>query len=72
VQVDGVEYLEGLRLGRVTGTTAAEQELIVVERWQVPAVVGLAVAIGPAPVPGAGESPQPPEKTPVPLPVEVC
>jgi predicted phage baseplate assembly protein len=72
VQVDGVEYLEDLRIGQVRAGGIDEAELIVLEKWQVPAVVGLTVSIGPALEPGAGEEPTPPAKTPVPLPVEVC
>lgn len=72
VQVEGVEYLEDLRLGRVEPGGLAERPLIELEKWQVPAVVGLTVSIGPALEPGAGEEPNPPGRTPVPLPVEVC
>lgn len=73
VQVDGVEYLENLRLARVlTGGGIDEDDLVQLEKWQVPAVVGLTVSIGPALEPGVDEQPVPPAQTPVPLPVEVC
>jgi predicted phage baseplate assembly protein len=72
VQVEGVEYLENLRLGQVQAGVVDETDLIALEKWQVPAVVGLTVSIGPALEPGAGEEPSPPSRTPVPLPVEVC
>ena len=67
-----MEYLEDLRLGRVLAGGIDEDDLIVLEKWQVPAVVGLTVSIGQALEPGVGEEPTPPPKTPVPLPVEVC
>jgi hypothetical protein len=73
VQVDGVEFLEDLRLGRVLADGGIdEDDLIGLEKWQAPAVVGLTVSIGPALEPGVGEEPTPSPKTPVPLPVEVC
>jgi predicted phage baseplate assembly protein len=72
VQVEGVEYLENLRLGRVLAGGIDEDDLIVLEKWQVPAVVGLTVSIGQALEPGVDEEPNPPAQTPVPLPVEVC
>jgi predicted phage baseplate assembly protein len=72
VQVEGVEYLENLRLGQVQAGVVDETDLIALQKWQVPAVVGLTVSIGPALEPGAGEEPSPPGRTPVPLPVEVC
>ena len=67
-----MEYLEDLRLGRVPAGAIDEDDLIELEKWQVPAVVGLTVSIGPALEPGVGEEPNPPAQTPVPLPVEVC
>jgi predicted phage baseplate assembly protein len=72
VQVEGVEYLENLRLGRVRSGGVDEEDLVELEKWQVPAVVGLTVSVGPALEPGVGEEPTPPARTPVPLPVEVC
>ena len=54
VQVEGVEYLEDLRLGRVLAGGIDEDDLIELEKWQVPAVVGLTVSIGPALEPGVG------------------
>lgn len=73
VQVEGVEYLENLRLARVTaGGGIDEDDLVELEKWQVPAVVGLTVSIGPALEPGIDEEPVPPAQTPVPLPAEVC
>ncbi|WP_412543357.1 putative baseplate assembly protein [Longispora sp. K20-0274] len=98
VQVDGVEYLEGLLLttppvrppapplpvvstpprtpvaAPPAGPTppAPLRDLILLERWEVPEVVGLTVVEGPALPPGAPYEPAPPKGTPVPLPPEVC
>ena len=47
-------------------------ELIELEPWQLPTIVGLTVSAGP-PLPlGTQEAPPAPDKVPVPLPVEVC
>jgi hypothetical protein len=72
VQVDGVEYLEDLLLGRVTATGVVAESLIPLEKWQVPTIAGLNVSIGQPLKLGASESPAPTPGTPVPLPVEVC
>ncbi|MFL6164109.1 MAG: putative baseplate assembly protein [Jatrophihabitantaceae bacterium] len=72
VQVDGVDYLEGLILAAVVNGTASEQELIELERWQVPAVVDVSVVAGPPLPPGTAYQPAPPPKVLVPLPPEVC
>jgi len=72
VQVEGVEYLEGLLLGEDTASGLAERELIDLNRWELPELVQITVVRGsPLPV-GAEVEPQPPDKTPVPLPPEVC
>jgi hypothetical protein len=72
VQVEGVEYLQDLLLGRITTTGITEQSLIELERWQVPAITSLTVSLG-APLDlGVTETPEKPPGVPVPLPVEVC
>lgn len=72
VQVEGVEYLEELKLGRPQNGSFIEDPLIELEKWQVPTVVGLTVSVGTALPLGVDEAPEPPRHTPVPLPVEVC
>ncbi len=72
VQVEGVEYLQDLLLGRVTATGIVEQSLIELERWQVPAVTSLTVSLGDPLDLGVTETPEAPPGVPVPLPVEVC
>jgi predicted phage baseplate assembly protein len=72
VQVEGVEYLQDLLLGWVTAAGIVQESLIDLERWQVPAITGLTVAIGDPLDFGQQEAPKPPPGVPVPLPVEVC
>jgi hypothetical protein len=72
VQVDGVEYLQDLLLGRVTATGVVQQSLIELEKWQVPAIAGFTVSVGNPLKFGQKEAPQAPPKVPVPLPIEVC
>jgi len=72
VQVEGVDYLEGLILAAVSSGTATEQELIELQRWQLPAVVDVSVVAGPPLPPGTAYQPAPPPKVLVPLPPEVC
>ena len=75
VQVEGVEYLVGLRLGRLVGTAIAADDLVELEKWQVPTITSLGVSVG-APLPlGTPEAPtsdQDPDHIGVPVPVEVC
>ena len=73
VQVDGVEYLEGLLLATMApGAQPVQQELISLERWQVPELVEITVVAGPPLPPGSVYAPAPPDKVLVPLPPDVC
>jgi predicted phage baseplate assembly protein len=79
VQVDGVEFVEGLRLAVGAGTTPrtwSERDLIQMQRWQLPELVAITVVQGTPLPPGEGH-PAPPSTVPagtvlVPLPREVC
>jgi predicted phage baseplate assembly protein len=70
VQVDGVEFLEGLELGSAPGG------LIELDPWEVPELTSLTVVTGPPLPPGDPYVPAPPATDPgvviVPLPPEVC
>jgi Baseplate J-like protein len=70
VQVDGVEYLHGLKLAEAGATTTARQ--VALQRWEVPEIVDITVVPGPPLPPGVQVEPKPPDKTPVPLPPDVC
>jgi hypothetical protein len=69
-QVDGVDYLQGLKLAEAgaTGTT----ELVTLKRWQVPEIVHVTVVPGPPLPPDAPVGPPAPKRIPVPLPPDVC
>jgi hypothetical protein len=69
-QVDGVEYLQGLKLAEEGATAPAE--LVTLQRWEVPEVVDVTVVPGPPLAPGVQVEPPPPSTTPVPLPPDVC
>jgi predicted phage baseplate assembly protein len=70
VQVDGVDYLQGLKLAEkgAAGTT----ELVTLQRWEVPEVVDVTVVPGAPLPPGQPVEPTPPGTTPVPMPPDVC
>jgi len=70
VQVDGVEYLHGLKLAEKGA--AATTELVTLERWEVPEIVDVTVVPGPPLAPGVQVQPKPPDHIPVPMPPEVC
>lgn len=70
VQVDGVEYLQGLKLAEKGA--AGPTELVTLQRWEVPEVVDVTVVPGPPLAPGVPVDPPPPDTTPVPMPPDVC
>ena len=70
VQVDGVDYLQGLKLAEKGA--AGTIELVTLQRWQVPEVVDVTVVPGPPLPPGQPVEPTPPVTTPVPMPPDVC
>jgi hypothetical protein len=82
LQVDGVEYLEGLRLAiEVTdgsGPARFEEQsdppTVLLAPYEVPSLVGITVVAGPPLEPGESVEPAPPPQVPVPIPVErdVC
>ncbi|MFC4115208.1 putative baseplate assembly protein [Nonomuraea zeae] len=74
VQVEGVDYLEGLLLAERVGDTWVRRDLITPASWQVPRLAEVTVVAGPPLQPGAGH-PEPPVSGKVdylPLPREVC
>ncbi|SEI82523.1 putative baseplate assembly protein [Demequina mangrovi] len=78
VQVEGVEYAEGARLGQVTpargsaARTVTERDVVALEKWQLPELVAIEVVRGEPPFPGMPQPGAQPDRTPVPLPPEVC
>ncbi len=75
VQVDGVEYVEGLQLAEVGDSGAGDPaQLIALAKWEMPEPVALTVVAGPPLPPGAGYEPEPSPDDPilVPVPPEVC
>ncbi len=78
LQVEGVEYLEGLRLAEIVPVDGGdpqvvERRTVELERWEVPELVDVGVGEGPPPPPTAEPAP-PVEANPVPIPVvrETC
>jgi len=72
VQVEGVEFLQGMRLA-VPGTPApVDQTLVRFELWEAPELVDITVVAGEPLPPGQAYQPAPPVKIPVPLPPDVC
>lgn len=72
VQVEGVEFLEGLLLATFTASGPVPQELVTLQRWQVPELAEVTVVSGQPLEPGTAYEPGPPAKVPVPLPPDVC
>jgi predicted phage baseplate assembly protein len=79
VQVDGVEFVEDLRLALGNRTTGVwtERDLIPLQRWQVPELTAITVVQGSPLPPGQSHPPPvtpdlPPDTVLVPLPPEVC
>jgi hypothetical protein len=77
VQVDGVEYLEDLRLAVPAGGGGwSDQPLVTLERWMVPELTEITVVEGVPLPPGTADQPAPPADPAgtvlAPLPREVC
>lgn len=72
VQVEGVEYLDGLFLGEYTAAGLVMVDEIRFERWELPELFQITVVGGPPLPVGTEVVPPEPPKTPVPLPPEVC
>ncbi|MGH3991058.1 MAG: putative baseplate assembly protein, partial [Pseudonocardiaceae bacterium] len=72
VQVEGVEFLHGLRLAVPGPGGPREVNLVPLERWEVPALTGITVVAGQPLPPGVAYAPAPPESVLVPLPPDVC
>ncbi len=75
VQVEGVEYLAGLRVGEIVNGAVQEGPLIELKKWEVPAIGTATVVPGNPLPPGVDPTPKPPPPTQppiVPLPPEVC
>jgi predicted phage baseplate assembly protein len=70
LQVEGVEYLEGLEVAERLDDGSFATRTVVLAPYEVPELVGITVVAGHSPqAPGTGLEPQPPEHTPVPVPV---
>ena len=75
LQVDGVEYLEGLKVIGWDVNGNEEEDLITLAKDEVPELISITVEEGPVTLePGEVIEPQEPDKSPVPIPVikEVC
>lgn len=76
VQVEGVEYLEGVLLAESDGDRRTCRELIDLRPWQVPELAEITVVGGPPLEPGAAYGPAAPgadeDAVHLPLPREVC
>jgi hypothetical protein len=75
LQVEGVEFLEGLRVaGWVPATGTWQEGTVTLRPWEVPHLTELTVIEGAPLVPGEPLGPPPAAKVPVPFPVikEVC
>ena len=72
VQVEGVEYATGLRLGRPDGAGGyTDIDELALQRWEVPHLVAFTVVDGEPLAPGTAYTPPDPG-TLVPLPPDVC
>jgi predicted phage baseplate assembly protein len=73
LQVEGVDFLEGLDVARWDGTTWITGP-VDLNPWEVPELAEITVVNGPQLKPGDVIGPVPPPKTPVPIPIirEVC
>jgi hypothetical protein len=69
LQVEGVEYLEGLAVAERLADGSWRPGTVVLERYEVPELVGVTVVPGPPLVPGEALAPPPPALPPVPVPV---
>lgn len=73
VQVEGVEFLQGLRLAVPSSTGPVDETLVTLQRWEAPELIDITVVGGGEPLPpGAPYAPPPPPKIPIPLPPDVC
>jgi len=68
LQVDGVEFLNGLEVAGWNGT-AWVPGTVLLDVDQVPDLAEITVVDGPPAAPGAALGPVPPDKTPVPIPI---
>jgi predicted phage baseplate assembly protein len=74
LQVEGVEYVEGVRVAALSGPQPAEST-VELRPWEVPALAALTVVAGPPLPPGsAGQplDPDAPAPVPVPVPRDEC
>ncbi len=75
VQVEGVEYLQGLALAEPDGTpNPTPSDTVTLERWEVPELVQITVVEGAPLVPGQPYVPPAPadDKSLAPIPADVC
>ncbi len=69
LQVEGVEYLEGLDVAQRLADGAWAPGTVVLAPYEVPELVGITVVAGPPLEPGEGLEPLAPAHPPVPVPV---
>lgn len=75
MQVEGVEYVEGLRLAVFDDGQWQESEVVTLQRWQVVEVAAVTVVDDNTPLPAPGDAVAPPPASsaiPVPILREVC
>jgi predicted phage baseplate assembly protein len=73
VQVDGVEFVTGVRIAvPASGGYTEVVDPVDLEEWEVPQLVDLAVVSGAPLAPGIPYAPDVPDGVPVPLPPDVC
>jgi hypothetical protein len=68
VQVDGVDYIDRIKLVDVDGATTVA-DTVVLQGWEVPELVEVTVVQGDPPDPGTGGAQPAPGPAPVPVPV---
>lgn len=70
MQVEGVEYVDSLRLAGWDGSTWQESAFVTLNSWEVPEVAGITIVDENTDVPAPGSDvPPPPSGTAVPIPV---
>ena len=74
LQVEGVEFLEGLDVAERLADGSWQPGTVILERYEVPELVAITVVDGPPLAPGDGLEPVAPDRPPVPVPVipQVC
>lgn len=70
MQVDGVEYVDSLRLAAWDGSTWQESAFITLNSWEVPEIAGITIVDETTGIPAPGQDVPPPASgTAIPIPV---